>query len=62
MKNILFSALYFSVLLAFGFSSGVAQKAPDPEKLALIREFLAMTEATKGAAETSDLMLGLQAA
>lgn len=57
-----FSALCLIALFALGSLTGAAQNTPTPEKLSLIKEFLTITQATKGANDTSDLMMGLQAA
>ena len=62
MKNILVSTMGLFVLMACGFSGAIAQKTANAEKIALIKEFLVVTEVKKGAAAISDQMLGLQAA
>lgn len=61
MKNILVSTLGISVFIVLGSFATAAQPALNAEKLALIKEFLVVTNAKKMAADSSDMMLGLQA-
>jgi len=61
MKNILISTLGISAFIVFSSLVAAAQTAPNPEKLALIKEFLVVTNAKKMAADSSEMMLGLQA-
>lgn len=61
MRKLVFFPLALVVFALVSVAGTFGQNKVDPEKLALIKEFLQITEATKGAAETSDMMLGLQA-
>lgn len=60
MPKRIFLPLALVVFALVSTANVFGQNKIDAEKLALIKELLRVTEATKGAAETSDMMLGLQ--